>query len=228
MDEPILKIQEITKTYNPDKLNEVCVLKGVSLTLKKGEIVGLLAPSGAGKSTLIFISGLIESPDEGVISIAGTHVHKVDDQVRTKIRRQDIGIVYQFHHLLPEFSAVENVMVPQLANGVVWEEAQARAQALLASVALHDRYNHKPSELSGGEQQRVSLCRSLANSPKLLLADEPTGNLDSKTSQHVFELLLEKVKILGMGALVATHNEHLSKQMDRVIYLENGKLINRE
>ena len=222
MDNLVLELQGVQKTYQSSNLPEVKVLKGVDLTIRQGEIVGLLAPSGAGKSTLIFVSGLIESPTEGEIFVCRNPAHKIDDAKRTRIRRDDIGIMYQFHHLLPEFSAVENISIPQMACGIDGGEAKLRARELLDSVGLMDRYEHKPSELSGGEQQRVSLCRSLANSPKLLLADEPTGNLDSRNSQEVFDLLLRKVKETTMGALVATHNLSLARQMDRIVYLKDG------
>ncbi len=224
MDRPVLEVQAVKKTYNRNQPNEVKVLKGVELQINPGEIVGLLAPSGAGKSTLIFVVGLIEPPDAGVIKIGGAEVHRADDLTRTKIRREDVGIVYQFHHLLPEFSALENIMIPQLVNGVPKAEARNRALELLASIGLADRDQHRPAELSGGEQQRVSLCRSLANAPRIILADEPTGNLDTKTSQQVFDVLHQKVKSANIGALVATHNLHLARQMDRVISLQSGKL----
>ena len=193
--------------------------------MQNGEVVGLLAPSGAGKSTLLFILGLLESFDKGTLEICGTDVTKASDSVRTHVRRKQVGIVYQFHHLLPEFNSIENVIIPQLANGITKNRAYRRASQLLESVGLSERINHRPSELSGGEQQRVSLCRSLANSPNLLLADEPTGNLDVDNSQQVFDIIKDLVKSSGIGALVATHNLNLAEQMDRVVCLENGKLV---
>ncbi len=221
----VLSATGLKKSYNLGKPNEVLVLNGVDLTLNYGEVVGLLAPSGAGKSTLLFILGLIESFDQGLLEVCGINVSNNSDSVRTHVRRQKVGIVYQFHHLLPEFSSLENVMIPQLANGISRSQAYNRANQLLKDVGLKNRAQHRPSELSGGEQQRVSLCRSLANSPDLLLADEPTGNLDIDNSQQVFDLIKDLVKSSGITALIATHNLSLAKQMDRMISLKNGKLV---
>lgn len=221
----VLSATGLKKSYNLGKPNEVSVLNGVDLTLNYGEVVGLLAPSGAGKSTLLFILGLIESFDQGSLEVCGINVSNNSDSVRTHVRRQKVGIVYQFHHLLPEFSSLENVMIPQLANGMSRSQAYSRANQLLEDVGLKNRAKHRPSELSGGEQQRVSLCRSLANSPDLLLADEPTGNLDIDNSQQVFDLIKDLVKSSGVTALIATHNLSLAKQMDRMISLKNGQLV---
>ncbi len=221
----VLSATGLKKSYNLGKPNEVSVLNGIDLTLNYGEVVGLLAPSGAGKSTLLFILGLIESFDQGSLEVCGINVSNNSDSVRTHVRRQKVGIVYQFHHLLPEFSSLENVMIPQLANGMSRSQAYSRANQLLEDVGLKNRAKHRPSELSGGEQQRVSLCRSLANSPDLLLADEPTGNLDIDNSQQVFDLIKDLVKSSGVTALIATHNLSLAKQMDRMISLKNGQLV---
>ncbi|MYG10674.1 MAG: ABC transporter ATP-binding protein [Rhodobacteraceae bacterium] len=225
MNDPILTARGIGKSYNLGKPNEITVLKDVDLNMKHGEVVGLLAPSGAGKSTLLFILGLLESFDKGSLEINGKDVTKTSDSARTQVRRKEVGIVYQFHHLLPEFNALENVMIPQLANGIAKSSAREHAGKLLKRVGLSDRINHRPSELSGGEQQRVAICRSLANSPNLLLADEPTGNLDVDNSQQVFEVIKELVKVSGISALIATHNLSLAEQMDRVVCLENGVLV---
>lgn len=225
MNDPVLAARGIGKSYNLGKPNEVMVLKGVDLDMEHGEVVGLLAPSGAGKSTLLFILGLLESFDKGSLEINGKDVTKASDSARTEVRRKEVGIVYQFHHLLPEFNALENVMIPQLANGIAKSNARKHASKLLERVGLSDRINHRPSELSGGEQQRVAVCRSLANSPNLLLADEPTGNLDVDNSQQVFEVIKELVKVSGISALIATHNLSLAEQMDRVVCLENGVLV---
>lgn len=225
MNDSVLTAKGIGKSYNLGKPNEVMVLKGVDLNMKYGEVVGLLAPSGAGKSTLLFILGLLESFDKGSLEINGKDVTKASDFARTEVRRKEVGIVYQFHHLLPEFNALENVMIPQLANGIAKSSARKHASELLERVGLSDRINHRPSELSGGEQQRIAICRSLANSPNLILADEPTGNLDVDNSQQVFEVIKELVKVSGISALIATHNLSLAEQMDRVVCLENGVLV---
>lgn len=219
-----LTLDAVTKTYNPGKPSEVSVLSGASLSLPAGQITGLIAPSGAGKSTLLHIAGLLDTPDGGRILIGGEEVTGLGDRHRTRIRRQDVGFVYQFHHLLGEFSAQENVILPQLANGVPQGDAANRARSLLGKVGLADRLDHRPGALSGGEQQRVAFCRALANRPRLLLADEPTGNLDPETSQTVFATLLELVRETGMAALIATHNLALADQMDRVVRLEGGKM----
>lgn len=198
------------------------VLKGIDLEIPAGEIVALVAPSGAGKSTLLHIAGLLDTPTEGAVTIAGRTLSSLGDVERTEARRELIGFVYQFHHLLPEFSAAENVMIPMRVAGADRRGAEARSMELLTRVGLADRALHRPAELSGGEQQRVAICRALANSPALLLADEPTGNLDSDTSMRVFEMLLGVVRDTGHAALIATHNTALAARMDRIVRLEGG------
>lgn len=220
----VLALKGVSKSYYEGKPNEINVLSGVDFSLDTGEVVGLVAPSGAGKSTLLQIAGLLDTPTAGQIIIAGNAVEKAKDKERTRLRRQQIGFVYQFHHLLPEFSAQENIVLPQLANGVAASAAKARAQMLLESVGLAARQYHRPAELSGGEQQRVAFCRALANEPALLLADEPTGNLDPETSQTVFETLMKLVRETGLSALIATHNYELAARMDRVVRLTGGQI----
>lgn len=224
-DKPALILDGIEKFYNRGKPNEIAVLRDASARIVRGEIVGLIAPSGAGKSTLLHIAGLLDSPDTGRIEIGGLAVTGASDRARTTVRRGMVGFVYQFHHLLPEFTAAENIVLPQLAHGIGTAEAEARAQALLARVGLGDRSSHRPGELSGGEQQRVAFCRALANKPALMLADEPTGNLDPATSDKVFDVLMELVRGTGLSALIATHNHALAARMDRVLRLDNGVLV---
>ncbi len=221
----VLSLKDISKVYNPGKPNEIIVLSEANITIKAGEVVGLIAPSGAGKSTLLHIAGLLDAPDSGMVAISGQDQTGKSDRKRTRTRRQDVGFIYQFHHLLQEFTAVENIVLPQLANGVPKADAHERARMLLGKIGLTDRISHRPSELSGGEQQRVAFCRALANAPKLLLADEPTGNLDPGTSDTVFDALMELVRDTGMSALVATHNLELAKRMDRIVRLEGGNLV---
>jgi len=221
----VLKLQAVSKTYKKGQPGEVRVLSGTDFTLTSGEVVALVAPSGAGKSTLLHIAGLLDTPDAGSVAIGGVDLTGQSDRKRTRTRRQDVGFVYQFHHLLQEFSASENIVLPQLANGISTKVATARANALLASVGLADRTSHRPAELSGGEQQRVAFCRALANEPKLLLADEPTGNLDPATADTVFAALMTLVRETGLSALIATHNLELAQRMDRVVKLEDGKLV---
>jgi lipoprotein-releasing system ATP-binding protein len=221
----VLKLQGISKAYNRGEPSQVVVLEDASISLKSGEVVGLIAPSGAGKSTLLHIAGLLDAPDNGTVAISGQDQTGKSDRRRTRTRRRDVGFIYQFHHLLQEFTAQENVMLPQLANGVLRAQAQERAQMLLGKIGLQDRVTHRPSEMSGGEQQRVAFCRALANAPKLLLADEPTGNLDPATSDTVFDALMELVRDTGLSALIATHNLELAKRMDRVVRLEDGHLV---
>lgn len=225
MSNPALELIDIHRSFNKGKANEVLVLDGVSLNLQAGEVVALVAPSGAGKSTLLHIAGLLDGVDSGVVKIDGADASKQSDRTRTRLRRENIGFVYQFHHLLPEFSAVENIVLPQRAAGVSVREATANAEDLLAKVGLADRMSHRPGELSGGEQQRVAFCRALANGPRVLLADEPTGNLDPGTSDKVFEILLELVRETGLSALIATHNLDLAARMDRVLTLSQGRLV---
>lgn len=221
----VLKLSGVTKTYNAGLPNEVCVLRGCNLTLAAGEVVALVAPSGSGKSTLLHIAGLLDTPDEGAVEIEGQEMGGRSDRRRTITRREDVGFVYQFHHLLPEFTAMENITLPQQANGVGLGAAQVRATELLTSVGVADRADHRPAALSGGEQQRVAFCRALANAPKLLLADEPTGNLDPGTSDKVFDALMSLVRGTGMAALIATHNMDLAARMDRMVYLQEGVLV---
>ena len=221
----ILTLNDVSKTYKLGQPNQITVLDKVDLKVRKGEVVGLIAPSGAGKSTLLHIAGLLDNPDDGQIKINNVDHTNLHDRKRTKTRRQDIGFIYQLHHLLPEFTAIENLILPQLADGVKTSNAMHRAMELLASVNLENRANHRPAELSGGEQQRVAFCRAMVNSPKLLLADEPTGNLDPDTAMHVFKLLMQLVRKTGMSALIATHNYELSKLMDRQVALQKGQLV---
>ena len=219
-----LALEGIEKGYNLGLPSEVMVLRGASLRVAKGEVVALVAPSGAGKSTLLHIAGLLDVPDAGTVRLGGAVMGAMCDRARTGARRRDVGFIYQFHHLLPEFTALENVMLPQLANGVARGSAAARAADLLARVGLAPRAGHRPAELSGGEQQRVAFCRALANAPKLLLADEPTGNLDPETSDTVFEVLMTLVRETGLSALIATHNLGLAARMDRVVRLAAGRV----
>lgn len=224
MSDAILELKDLKKSYNQNKSNQIDVLLGANLLLKKGEVVALTAPSGAGKSTLLHIAGLLDQADTGDVMMAGQNLAGVSDRRRTIIRRRDIGFIYQFHHLLPEFSAAENIMLPQMADGQRKSAAKTRALHLLEAVGLLNRAQHRPAELSGGEQQRVAFCRALANNPKLLLADEPTGNLDQATSEQVFDALLSIVRQTGLSALIATHNPALASRMDRTITLEQGRL----
>ena len=224
MSDAALKLTGISKTYNLGRPNEVQVLRGVDLEVAKGEIVALVAPSGAGKSTLLHIAGLLDTADHGQVQIAGQDMTGLPDRRRTRIRRNDVGFIYQFHHLLPEFTALENIVLPQLANGAARKAAEARARDLLETVGIASRADHRPAALSGGEQQRVAFCRALANTPRLLLADEPTGNLDPATSDHVFAALMELVRCTGLSALIATHNLELAARMDRQIRLDAGKM----
>lgn len=217
-----LGLKGISKAYNRGSASQVDVLRGLDLSLNPGEVVALVAPSGAGKSTLLHIAGLLDTPDAGIVSIAGQEVTGLGEGSRTRLRRRDIGFVYQFHHLLPEFTAAENIILPQLANGASQKQAMARANDLLSLVGLSARASHRPAELSGGEQQRVAFCRALANQPSVLLADEPTGNLDPGTSDQVFEVLMTLVRSSNLAALIATHNLELAARMDRVLRLENG------
>ena len=221
----MLVLEGLKKAYNRGKPGQVEVLRGASLTLAPGEVVALMAPSGAGKSTLLHIAGLLDSPDGGRVVLDDMDMTLLGDAARTAARRGQIGFIYQFHHLLPEFSALENIVIPQLAHGVARTAAHARAQHLLERVGVADRATHRPAELSGGQQQRVAFCRALANAPKVLLADEPTGNLDPETSDQVFAVLMEVVRETGLSALIATHNPALAARMDRVVRLEAGRVV---
>lgn len=220
-----LRLEGVEKAYNRGKPGEVIVLRGVDLTIAAGEVVALVAPSGAGKSTLLHIAGLLDAPDSGRVLIGGQDYTGQSDRQRTAARRDRVGFVYQFHHLLPEFSALENVVLPQLANGTGRPEAEARALRLLQAVGVDDRAAHRPAALSGGQQQRVAFCRGLANAPDLLLADEPTGNLDPATSDQVFGALMALVRDTGMSALIATHNMDLAGRMDRIVRLQAGRVV---
>ena len=224
MSEPVLELRAIARTYNKGRPNAVRVLRGVDLTVRAGEMVALVAPSGAGKSTLLHIAGLLDQPDAGEVILNGRPMSARSDRRRTIARRREIGFVYQFHHLLAEFTALENVMLPQLADGRRRAEAVAHARALLGRVGLSARMDHRPGEMSGGEQQRVAFCRALANRPRLLLADEPTGNLDTDTAAQVFDVLTGLVRDTGLAALVATHNLDLAARMDRIFHLASGRL----
>ncbi|ARE84821.1 outer membrane-specific lipoprotein transporter subunit; ATP-binding component of ABC superfamily [Roseovarius sp. EC-HK134] len=225
MSEAMLRLSGVEKIYNRGQTSEVRVLNGVDLTLARGEMVALVAPSGAGKSTLLHIAGLLDTPDAGRVEIGGEDMTGLTDRRRTMVRRQEVGFVYQFHHLLPEFSALENIVLPQLANGVARRDAVARAQALLEQVGVGARAGHRPSAMSGGEQQRVAFCRALANGPRVLLADEPTGNLDPGTSDQVFAALTGLVRGTGLSALIATHNLDLAARMDRILRLDQGQVV---
>ena len=225
MSDFILSLSKIRKSYQTSGLEKLTVLSSIDLSIAAGDLVGLTAPSGAGKSTLLHICGLLDTCDRGTINFLGQDMQKASDMTRTLMRRREIGFVYQFHHLLPEFSALENVVLPQLINGKKPQQASDRAIELLRLVGLENRAYHRPSQLSGGEQQRVAFCRAVANEPKILLADEPTGNLDEKTSDTVFNALLSLVESSGMAALIATHNEDLVKKMNRHVKLKSGKLF---
>ena len=224
MSDNILRLQGIEKAYNRGLDGEVTVLKALDLAIAPAQVVALVAPSGAGKSTLLHIAGLLDTADSGQVEIDGVDMRGLDDKARTALRRQDIGFIYQFHHLLPEFSALENIVIPQLANNVAPAKARDYPMDLLAKVGIADRAGHRPAALSGGEQQRVAFCRALANRPKLLLADEPTGNLDPATSDTVFTLLLQLVRDTGLSALIATHNLDLAGRMDQTLRLDQGQI----
>jgi len=220
-----LRLEGIEKGYHRGKPSEIMVLRGASLVLPPGEVVALVAPSGAGKSTLLHIAGLLDVPDAGTVAYGGRAMQGLSDRERTAARRGEVGFVYQFHHLLPEFSALENIVLPQLAHGVARAAAEARARDLLGRVGVLDRATHRPAEMSGGQQQRVAFCRALANRPRLLLADEPTGNLDPENAAHVFDVLMEIVRETGLSALIATHNMDLAARMDRQVRLDQGLIV---
>ncbi|QDH14257.1 ABC transporter ATP-binding protein [Formicincola oecophyllae] len=219
---PALQLSNVRRRFTDGDRAVVEVLKNADLTLRPGEIVALVAPSGTGKSTLLHLAGLLESPDGGSIAINGRDVSSLDDKARTKVRRDDIGFVYQFHHLLGEFTAAENIMLPQLAANVPAAKARKRAQALLGRFGLAGKGDRRPGELSGGEKQRTAIARAMANHPRLILADEPTGNLDTGTAESVFQELLHVVRDEGAAALVATHNPALAARMDRILTLDGG------
>ena len=226
MSSPVLSLRGISRTYTTGR-GELTVLKGVDLDVNPGEIVGLIGPSGSGKSSLLHAAGLLERPTSGQVLIDGEDVGTLDERSRTRIRLNRIGFVYQFHHLLPEFDARDNVALPIRIAGRNEAEARAMAEEALGALGLADRVLHQPAQMSGGEQQRVALARALANKPRLLLADEPTGNLDPATSQTVFEALHQLVKTTGVAALIATHNMELAGHMDRVFALKDGHLEER-
>jgi len=223
MSETAIRLDGVVRTYRQAG-GGLEVLKGVDLAIETGELVALVGPSGAGKSTLLHVAGLLERPDGGDVSVDGRACGKMSDTERTLVRRKDIGFVYQFHHLMPEFSALENVMIPQMLAGVSKRASRERALALLDLVGLSDRQTHRPARLSGGEQQRVAIARALANRPLILLADEPTGNLDHHTADEVFDMFAEFVRDAGLAALVATHNLELAGRMDRILSLDDGRL----
>jgi lipoprotein-releasing system ATP-binding protein len=224
---PAVHLEDVRRTYVQGE-NELPILRGGFLSIWPGESVALIAPSGAGKSTLLHMAGLLEKPDGGEVYIDGKPTAKLPDAERTAIRRNEIGFVYQFHHLLPEFTASENVTLPQMIAGLDKKEAVKRANELLAFLGLKERLDHRPSELSGGEQQRVAIARAVANAPKLLLADEPTGNLDPKTADHVFGTLSKLVEASKLAAIIATHNMDLASRMTRRVTLRDGKIVELE
>jgi lipoprotein-releasing system ATP-binding protein len=222
--EAALRLQNVSRTYTQGE-NTLDVFHDLQMTLRPGEVVALVGPSGAGKSSLLHMAGLLEAPSDGEIYISGSAASKLDDAARTRIRRDMIGFVYQAHHLLPEFTALENVMLPQRIAGKSRVVAEANAKRLLEQLGLGARLEHRPSQLSGGEQQRVAIARALANNPRILLADEPTGNLDPRTSGGVFDALVQLVRAEGLAALIATHNLELAAKMDRALIMHEGKLI---
>lgn len=224
MNNVLLKTESLQRVYHQGGEN-LTVLHNADIEIKAGEIVALVGPSGSGKSTLLQMAGLLDRPTSGRIFIAGNEATGQDDEGRTALRRQFMGFVYQFHYLLPEFSALENVVIPQMIAGKKKAAAEERAKELLTRLKLDHRYDHRPARLSGGEQQRVAIARALANGPKLILADEPTGNLDPETANGVFEMLTELVRTEGIGALIATHNMDLAERMDRILELKSGRII---
>ncbi len=223
--QPALVLKGVERRFRQADAPPLEVLKGTDLTLAAGEIVALVGPSGSGKSTLLQIAGLLERPDGGAVILAGQDAGGLRDGARTRMRRRDLGFVYQYHHLLPEFSAEENVIIPQMIAGTGRREARARARDLLDRMGLAPRARHRPGQLSGGEQQRVAIARALANGPRVLLADEPTGNLDPHTADGVFAEFLRLVRREGLAALIATHNPDLARRMDRVVTLRDGKVV---
>ena len=223
MSDMVLELKQVTRSFmqGGQKLD---VLRGINLQVKRGEIIALVGASGSGKSTLLQIAGLLDTPTSGEILINGISAGQANDNKRTELRRNHIGFIYQFHHLLPEFSACENIAVPQMINGVRYDDAAKRAMELLKGLGLEARASHRPAELSGGEQQRVAIARAMANNASLIFADEPTGNLDPNTSEMVFSMFIEQAKSRGLAAIVATHNTDLARRMDRVLTLNNGNL----
>lgn len=221
--ENVLELKNVTRSFEQGG-ETLHILRGINIAVKRGEVVALLGPSGSGKTTLLQIAGLLENPTSGDVIINGTKVESTADEYRTELRRTSIGFVYQFHHLLSDFTALENLLLPQYVAGVDRQEAVKRAKSLLESVGLTSRAGHFPSQLSGGEQQRVAIARGLVNKPALLLADEPTGNLDPSTSEGVFQMMLDTLHSHNTGALIVTHNHELAKRMDRVLELSAGKV----
>ncbi|MCL7997536.1 ABC transporter ATP-binding protein [Brucella sp. 21LCYQ03] len=222
--EVILRLENVSRAYK-EADRELVILREANFTLRRGEMVALVAPSGAGKSTLLHTAGLLERPDSGDVILDGRSCGSLSEDERTAVRRNDVGFVYQFHHLLPEFSALENVMMPQMIRGLAQKAATVRAQQLLDYMKIGKRASHRPSELSGGEQQRVAIARAVANAPLVLLADEPTGNLDPTTSSYVFGALEALVRQSGLAAMIATHNHELARRMDRRVTLKDGKVV---
>jgi lipoprotein-releasing system ATP-binding protein len=220
----VLRLDRLVRTYRQGP-RRIEVLTGASADIHAGQAVALVGPSGAGKSTLLHIAGLLETPDSGHVIVGGRDCTGMSDQERTRVRRVEMGFIYQFHQLLPEFSALENVVIPQMIAGRGRRQAVSRARQLLGALGLADRVDHRPAELSGGEQQRTAIARALANSPRLILADEPTGNLDPHTAEHVFDALIHLIRTTGVAALIATHNLELARRMDRVLRVEDGLLI---
>jgi lipoprotein-releasing system ATP-binding protein len=221
---PVLRLAKIERRYRQGEAT-LEILTGADFAIQPGQSVALIAPSGVGKSTLLHIAGLLERPDDGDVVVGEESTSRLDDAARTRLRRNTIGFVYQFHHLLPEFSAIENVMLPQLIRGLARATARERAAELLAFLGLAQRLSHRPAELSGGEQQRVAIARAVANAPRILLADEPTGNLDPNTAEHVFATLQSLVKASGLAAVIATHNLDIAARMDRRVTLQQGKVV---
>jgi lipoprotein-releasing system ATP-binding protein len=224
MSDEALRLVGVKRSFSQGR-DALHVLEGADLVVNRGEIVALVGPSGAGKSTLLHIAGLLERPDDGEVLIGGDSCGRLSDDRRTQIRRRDLGFVYQYHHLLPEFSALENIVLPQMIAGVSKSTASAKGRDLLARMGLEARATHRPGQLSGGEQQRVAIARALANDPRLLLADEPTGNLDPHTAEGVFDELLRLVRGANLAALIATHNSDLARRMDRLVSLRDGRLV---
>jgi lipoprotein-releasing system ATP-binding protein len=221
---PVLWLKGVARSYK--QAGAVLeILKGADFAVWPGESVALIAPSGTGKSTLLHVAGLLEAPDAGEVFIGGQATSKLPDSDRTRIRRLEIGFVYQFHHLLPEFSALENVVMPQMIRGLSFKEAKTRAAELLGYLGLAERVSHRPAELSGGEQQRVAIARAVANAPRILMADEPTGNLDPKTADHVFQALTQLVRASRLAAVIATHNMDLAARMDRRVTIRDGLIV---
>ena len=224
MPDTMLKLTGIKQTFYQGEA-ELAVLRGIEMELVEGEIVALVGPSGSGKSTLLQIAGLLEKAEAGEIEIGGRHAGALSEEERTLVRRSDLGFVYQYHHLLAEFTALENIVIPQLIAGKSKPDARVRATQLITAMGLEARAGHRPARLSGGEQQRIAIARALANGPKILLVDEPTGNLDPGTADEVFQVLMKQVRTAGLAALIATHNAALAARMDRILRLEDGVLV---